>query len=496
MSNSMIRRNIFANYLGQGWSAIMGLAFVPLYIKYLGIEAYGLIGIFAVLQAWLNILDVGMTPTLGREMGRYTGGGYSDHAIRDLLSSIETLAVVVALLMVIGVALGSSWLTSSWLSVGTLPSASVEQAFNIMGLVIALRFVESVYRSALLGLQRQVLFNVLAAAAATVRSLGAVAVLVWVSPTIEAFFLWQGATSLVLLVILRAYTYASFPKCGYSGRFSIDAVLSVWRFAGGMFGITMLSLLLTQLDKVMLSKLISLSEFGYYTLAVTVSGVLYMLIIPISQAVYPKFCQLHASNDLVTLANSYRNGSRLVTVIAGGAAIVLGMFSQLFLMLWTQDQELSNKVSVLLSLLVLGNFLNGLMWIPYQLQIAYGWVRLGLVVNSAAVILMVPAILWAVPKYGAIGAAWVWVVLNSLYVLIVPHVMHMEILPSIKWNWYLKDVFVTFLIPVLILVPVKLFAPEAEGAVGQIVTLTSAFILAIGGGLLALRLRFLNVLTT
>lgn len=45
------KRNLIANYLGQSWTALMGLAFIPLYIKYLGIEAYGLIGLFALLQA-------------------------------------------------------------------------------------------------------------------------------------------------------------------------------------------------------------------------------------------------------------------------------------------------------------------------------------------------------------------------------------------------------------------------------------------------------------
>ena len=28
-----IRRNVIANYLGQGWAAVMGLAFVPIYVE-------------------------------------------------------------------------------------------------------------------------------------------------------------------------------------------------------------------------------------------------------------------------------------------------------------------------------------------------------------------------------------------------------------------------------------------------------------------------------
>lgn len=67
-----LKRNLIANYLGQGWVAIMSLAFIPIYIKYLGIEFYGLIGLFALLQAWLILLDMGMTPTLSREMAMST----------------------------------------------------------------------------------------------------------------------------------------------------------------------------------------------------------------------------------------------------------------------------------------------------------------------------------------------------------------------------------------------------------------------------------------
>ena len=85
----MLKRNLIANFLGQGWTALMGLAFIPLYIKYLGMEAYGLIGLFALLQAWLSLLDMGMTPTLSREMARFTGGSHSAQSIRDLLRSIE-----------------------------------------------------------------------------------------------------------------------------------------------------------------------------------------------------------------------------------------------------------------------------------------------------------------------------------------------------------------------------------------------------------------------
>jgi hypothetical protein len=55
-------------------------------------------------------------------------------------------------------------------------------------------------------------------------------------------------------------------------------------------------------------------------------------------------------------------------------------------------------------------------------------------------VLIAPAILWVVPRYGSEGAAWVWVSLNAGYVLLGIHFMYRKILTSEKWRWYSQDV--------------------------------------------------------
>lgn len=442
----MLKKNLIANYLGQGWVAIMGLAFIPIYIKYLSIEAYGLIGLFALLQAWLSLLDMGMTPTLGREMARFTGGSHSAQSIRDLLRSIEVIAFGIAVLIAGGIALSANWIATSWLQAEALPAEVVAQAFMVMGLVTAIRFMESVYRSSIVGLQRHVLFNVVNSAMATLRGLGAVGVVVWVSASIEAFFIWQGLVSIATLLILAASTYATLPRADRAGQFSLEALRGVWKFAGGMVGITFLALLLMQVDKIILSKMLSLSEFGYYTLAAVVAGALYMVITPITQAFYPRLCELHARNDQAGLIDTYHKGAQLVTVFGGSVAIVVILFSETFLRVWTQDLELAESTTTLLSLLMLGNLLNGLMWIPYQTQLAHGWTSLALRINIVAVAVIVPAIFWATPRFGAEGAAWVWVSLNAGYVLVGVHFMYRRMLGTEKCRWYVQDVFLPLLV--------------------------------------------------
>jgi hypothetical protein len=46
-----LKRNIFANYASQIYVALIGIVIVPLYVRYMGAEAYGLVGFNAMLQA-------------------------------------------------------------------------------------------------------------------------------------------------------------------------------------------------------------------------------------------------------------------------------------------------------------------------------------------------------------------------------------------------------------------------------------------------------------
>jgi O-antigen/teichoic acid export membrane protein len=439
-----LRKNVLANYLGQGWRAIMSLAFVPLYIKYLGIEAYGLIGIFVMLQAWLGLLDMGMKPALVREMARYTGGEHDAQSVWNLLRSIEIVALGIAVFTGLGIWAASSWLASNWVQPDKIPVNVVARSFTLMGLVIAVRFVENIYTNSIAGLQRQVLQNLVTGIMATLRGLGAVGVLAWVSPTIEAFFVWQGLMSLATALVFMGVVYCVLPSPAHAARFSVSALRDIWRFAAGMLGITFLALLLTQVDKILLSRLLTLEAFGYYALAGVIAGGLYILTNPIAAAFNPRFTELITRKDHLALTNTYHLGAQLITVLMGSATLMLMVFADRILLLWTADPELTKQVTPIMIVLALGTFLNGLMWMPYQMQIAHGWTSLTIRINTVAVLLLVPAILWVVPIYGAIGAAWVWVTLNTGYCLIGVHFMYRRFLNSEKWSWYRTDTLIPF----------------------------------------------------
>ena len=90
-----IKRNIVANYAGQLYATLIGVLLVPLYVETMGVEAYGLVGFFSMLQGWFMLLDMGLTPTIGRETARFNGGAIDALGLRRLLRAFEGIFVAV-----------------------------------------------------------------------------------------------------------------------------------------------------------------------------------------------------------------------------------------------------------------------------------------------------------------------------------------------------------------------------------------------------------------
>jgi O-antigen/teichoic acid export membrane protein len=473
-----LRRNVAANYLGQGWTALMGLAFIPVYIRYLGIEAWGLVGFMAIMQAWLALLDMGLAPTLGREMARFYAGLHSPQSIRDLLRSLEIIYGLIAFVVVALIFVAAPWLAAHWLKSGQMSPATVAHAITIMGFVLAARMVEQVYRGSLQGMQLQVWLNVAQSLLATFRWGGAVIVLAYVVPSIDAFFIWQGFVSLVTLFIFAHQTYIRLPQGERVAHFDLPALIRVRQFAGGMAATTFLALLLTQVDKVLLTKLISLEDFGYYSLAASVAGALGFLVNPMATAILPRLTELAGKSQERALIATYHGASQWLATLLVPAALVIAVFGEPLLFAWTGNIQLANKTAHILTVLAIGTLFNGFMHVPYMAQLAHGWTSFAVRMNIVAVILIVPAVWLMVPRYGAIGAAAAWLALNAGYLFIGIHFMHHRFFPHEKARWYRNSIVIPLAYGTLTVVGLRAWVPMPTGRLSIVFLLFGILTLA------------------
>jgi len=435
-SPSGLKLGLLANFAGTGWSAVIQLACVPLYIRFMGVEGYGLIGFYLMLQAILQVLDLGLSPTMNREMARYSVQPEKADEARDLVRTLEAGYWFIGIVIGVVIMAVSPWIATHWIKASTIPVHGIKQALMLMGALSVFQWPVSFYQGGLMGLSRQVLYNALAIFFSTLSNVGAVLILWRVSRTIEVFFLWLVAVNAVKVLILAAFLWKSLPTASRPARLDFDRVRSVRRFAAGMSGIAIIGLILTQVDKVVVSKVLTLKAFGYYALAWAVAGILLLISGAVFNVIFPRMSAQVAAGDEEGVSYSYHFGSQLMAVLVLPVAAVLSVFSLDILRVWMRSSEAAVFVAPILTILVIGSAFNALLFLPYALQLAFGWTKLTLVAGLLSSAVVIPAMFPMTKFFGPVGAATVWAVLNVLNMLVVVPIMHRRLLPQEVWGYF------------------------------------------------------------
>lgn len=431
-------RNLIAGLANSIWSALIGLAVVPFYLKYLGIEAYGLIGFFVTTQSLLQLLDMGMAPTINREVARCCASGEPKEAgkfLHTLAVLYWGIAVVIAIvLLALAPVIAEYWLQAQKLTAGT-----ITHAVMLIGLVIACRWPIGLYQGVLVGAQRLTVSSAISIIMGTVGSLGVLAILAFVSPTIEAFFIWQTCIGLIYALVIRAAAWRIIGKSNRNG-FDVEKLRNVWRFTAGMFVISLMGITFTQLDKVLLSKFLGLEEFAHYMLATVVASGLYVIVSPIYNAIYPRFSALVMVGDVDQLIDLYRLSTRMLAVVLFPLAMIMAVFADDLVHIWTGNSSLASSVAPVVAFLSIGSALNGIMFIPHALLLAFGMTRIPIIINGALMLIILPIIVFFALAYGAEGGAIAWFLLHVMYVLFGTWLTHRYLLKGLGKKWLFVDV--------------------------------------------------------
>ncbi len=435
-----LKKNVAANVLGRAWTSIIGFVFLPYYLQLMGEEAFGLVGFSSLLISFAALLDLGMTPTLTRSMSQLRAGKMSSQSIHNLLRSVECFYLLIVLVITVIIFAASGWIGERWLKPETLSVETISRAISIIAFLVGTQFALGIYQGALFGLEKQVFYNILNALLGTIRHFGALLLLMFVSRDVNIFFLWQASLSVFTLGIMALAVHWFLPAAESRPRFAMAELQKIFGFATAMSIISILSVLLIQTDKVILSYLLGLKDFGYYTLAASVSATLLVIAVPLTQSVFPKLYELVAVGDSAGFVKTYHQGSQLISVTLAPAAIFLIFFARELVFVWSGNATLAAETHWIVRGLALGTFLNCLLWMPYQSMIAHEWTSLIIKAGLVSLVLMIPATIWITTVYGATGAAFNWVALTAGNMLVVVHLMHKRILCDQQWRWWIYDV--------------------------------------------------------
>lgn len=494
-----IRRNIAANYVGQGYRLVIGLVMTPIYLALMGPESYGLVSIYLVFSAIIGLFNFGLSATMSREIARMRGGTISTAAVRHRLVRLAVMMSGIALVFVVLVGIAAPAIATRWLKVATLPLGETVACLRLLAVAAGLSFVTYLYSSGLIGLERQVRLNALNMGIVTLRFVGVLGVLLLISTRPIAFSLFQVVASAVEITVTVAIFYHHLPAAEPDSAPAAEPSGSFHRFAGGLAFTDMVWAALTQVDRIVLSTALPLAEFAFFSLALTAAFGVMLLSSPVIQALQPRFAVLAASGQPNELRALYFKVSHGVAALSFSAGAVLAAFPRELVYAWTGNAAAANWAAPVLPLYALGNACVGISALPFLLQFALGKIRLHVIGHTVLAAVCVPAMVVLGLAWGGFGTGLVWLVTNFSYIALWVPVIHARLLPGQHGHWFLRHILpaaasaaVVVLIERLIPLPASRFgsglALVAFGgmALGASLLTSAAYRQEIGGHLAAL----------
>ena len=430
-----LKISLGVNFAGRFWAGMVSFIATPLFLKWLGVEAYGLVGFYLLLQAVTGFFGAGLTSAANREIAAQAPQGGEN--LTGKLVGFGRMAWSLGLLLGLTVALGSDWITTHWLTLDRVSAATAAKAILLMAPVLALQVPLDFYVGALLGLRRHTYANLTLAGNASLRAGAGVLGLVFWSPTIETFFWSQLAASLAM--ILTCELWLRPVGDWWRGPTPWASLRQSFRFSAGMTAVAFTGMILSQADRVVLSRALRLDEFALYSLATTLANLLYYLVGPVQTTYYPEFSRQVATGQPAQLTALYHQACQRMAVMVMPAGAVMLFFARDLLTLWTARPDFAAKAAPVVMFLVGARMIGGLNNLPYTLQFAYGYTSLVLKSNLAAIVVFVPVLYWLAIKFGAVGAAGGYFLLTVPFLGGIVWRTHLRLLPGEAGRWLWRD---------------------------------------------------------
>lgn len=426
------------------------------------------------------MLDLGVGATANREIARLSVGGSEAAALPSIVVSYERWYWLTAGVIGLALFLGLPALTTWWLHSPNVPSEAVLNSARVFAVIAMLQWATSFYAIALMGLQKQVALNAIQVPFGAIVSLGGLLVIWWGPRSITALLTWQAAMLAVQYLIVYRYFWTTIGFKPRDGQVRFSVLRNQWRFSAGMTGISTTGFIIINLDKWILSRLLTLEAFAQYSLAVTLSRGLYVLITPVFSTYFPRLSSLMASGDASSIRECYHTATQVMAALILPLAAVVALFSHEIMQVWLHNEGLAAVAAPLASVLVIGTCLNGLMNIPFAAQLAQGNTRIGLITNIGLLVFLVPSIIWATINYGALGGAIMWAAANAAYMLIGIPVTHAYVVAGGSRTWLLTDVLPPALAAFIIALIARALVPSGLASIWALLAVGAAWMAATG----------------
>jgi O-antigen/teichoic acid export membrane protein len=439
-----LRANIFANYAGVVIATILTFLVTPIYLRWLGAEAYGLVGIASMIQGWIMLLNAGLAPVAGRTAAEASAGKVDWLVAGRFFRTIDWLLAALSFPILCMLIFSSHWLATHWLKKGNLDTATIALSLILLVVMTLIRLSAGVSRGIIANMEAQVWLNTNLVIFSLLRFAVSLP-LVYLWPNVITLFSWWLIVSAAEYFSIQYKISTLIPTKIPLFVFDIDSLKKSGKMAATLAFTSTVWVLITQLDKLVLSKILPLANYGYYSIATLLAGGVLILGQPIGQAFQPRLTRAFSEGGINATCKELQRCTQLTVLMTFPIGAVLFAFPEAVLYVWTGNHEIANHGANVLRGYVVGNTLIAAGGLLYFLQVAIGNVRWHFRGNILLAAILVPMIPWLASRYGADGAAWLWASTNFFLFLVWNSVLLKKVAKPLFPHWLLRDTLRPFI---------------------------------------------------
>ncbi len=410
-SARLLARNTALNLLAQILPLLVAVAAVPPVIAHLGTERFGLLGVAWVFLSYFTYLDLG----LSRAVTRFAADALARNRTEEVSRIARTATAIQlgigaagALVVVFAAPLLSYLLFKQ-------DSKSVEEAaatFRILAAGIPIVLLSATFRGVLEAAQR---FDLLTAVTVPASSFNYAlpflgAHLGWGIPTIVGGLVAGRAAVLLTYVLLslKVAPESLRPRAPEKGRAKSLLYFGAWTSVSNV-----LSPVFDGLDRVLLGALHGIGAVGAYTVPQEI--VLRTRILPTSLAatLFPAFSSWSAVDQRSRLEVYYSRSWRLLLCVMVPLALTAIALSPDLFRWWLGERYAADSVTAF-QLLAVGMVFNAMAYVPFAYLHGANRPDLPGKFHLFELAVFVGLALWAMPRWGAVGAAAAWTARTAL----------------------------------------------------------------------------------
>lgn len=432
-SKGQIKRNILFGLVGQGALLLMSLVATRLIFKELGAEVLGVIS-FAVTLTFLliSLSDMGISLVVTREIAAHHGVDRS--YVRDLISSVSVLAWAAFFVSCLIVLLAADILVDKWFHFETMRAGDATMALQVISVSLLFAIPRTMYGAIVAGFGRMDVWHIANVWSTGIQQLGMIVVLM-AGGGLSQVAIWYAVSAVLGLapIILAVSRFAG-----------VDALLPVFhrktitknlQFGMQMFANSMTSYLVTQADRWVISKYLPLAALGYYGFIqglVSKGG-----IVPsaIASAAFPALSSTinnGTNSALISQYNKLQDLNCYLYVPVSAAVAMLGIVVTEFVF----NSEVVRELWLPLFFLSVGQYLLGVMSVPYWLAVAMKKSGISLRANLWSLVVVLPILVGLTYKFGLIGAAFSSILYGAWQLVYFVPRFCAQCLGTDAWRWY------------------------------------------------------------